>query len=447
MKNLISKRFFAALGLTAILSLAVVTPAAAFTNREGDKIVIGADEVIDDDLYVFSDSFTLDGTVKGDVISFGQSTVINGTVEGDLIAAGSEVIINGTVADDVRIAGGVLYVGAKGKIGDDLIVAGGSFETQPGSIVGGDVIFGGGQGLLAGDVTGNVRAGTSGLDLRGNVGGDVDAYVDYDKESAGSPPMSTIMQTGGQQYSVSIPQVAYGLTVSKDAKIDGSLKYTSNVELPVPAEAVGGKITRLDLPKSEVTVQQPTPAQMAGTWALGLLRKTVTLILVGLLLAWLAPALLKGAGEKIQSKALPSLGWGLVAYAAFFFVLLLLFVVMILGAVIFGMITLGGVSTAIVFASLLSIAVLILTFVLTTSWLAPVIAGSLIGKWIFRLFKSDLAEHRIWPMLVGVVIVTPFILAPLGVGFIASAVVIFFALGALWLMARDRLQKQPEVQV
>lgn len=447
MKIPFSKRLSTVLGLAAILSMAIITPAAAFDKREGDKIVIDADEVIEDDLYVFSETFTLDGTVKGDVVSFGSSIVINGTVEGDLIASGSEVIINGTVTDDVRIAGAVLYLGENGKVGDDLIAGGASLETKPGSTVGGDIVFGGGQGLLAGDVTGSIKAGTGGLDLRGRVGGDVEAYVDYDKESAGGPPISTFIQSGGQQYSVSIQNVDYGLTVSEEASIGGSLKYTSNVELPIPAGVVGEAITRLDLPVDpSVTVTPATPAEMAGEWALEMLRKMVTLILVGLLLAWLAPTLLKGAGEKIQSKPLPSLGWGAIAYAAFYFVLLVLLVAMILGAILFGLITLGGISTAIVFAGLLSMAVLCLAFVLTTAWAAPIIAGTLVGKWVFQLFKSDLAEHRIWPMLVGVVIITPFIVAPL-VGGLFGFLVILFALGALWIMARDRLQKQPEAQI
>ena len=91
--------------MLALLSLALVTPALAFEGRDGDKVVIAADEVIDDDLYVGANEFILDGTVTGDLIVGGTIITINGTVEGDLWAAGQVIIVNGTVKDDARIAG------------------------------------------------------------------------------------------------------------------------------------------------------------------------------------------------------------------------------------------------------------------------------------------------------------------------------------------------------
>ncbi|NIO72166.1 MAG: hypothetical protein GTN71_24855, partial [Anaerolineae bacterium] len=117
------KRFRKWVGLIGLICLFLFTfaPAAlAFESRSGDTVVIGADEVIEDDLYVGANTFTLDGTIKGDLIVGGSTIEINGTVEGDLIAVGQTVTVRGTVADDVRIAGQALILDSEAQVGDDV---------------------------------------------------------------------------------------------------------------------------------------------------------------------------------------------------------------------------------------------------------------------------------------------------------------------------------------
>src|SRR5689334_24413321 len=104
-------KLFSIFTLLAILTLAVATPVMAFEGRSGDDIVIKADEVINDDLYVTAQNFTLDGTVNGDVFVMGETITINGTVDGDLFAGGQTIVINGTVTGDVRIGGAALQLG------------------------------------------------------------------------------------------------------------------------------------------------------------------------------------------------------------------------------------------------------------------------------------------------------------------------------------------------
>ena len=146
------------------------TPAHAFDSRNGETIIIGKDEVIEDDLYINAATVVLDGTVKGDLIAFGATITINGVVEGDLMAAGQTVIITGEVKDDARIAGAAIQIGSSAVIGDDLLAAGASLEMQKGSQVGGDLVVGSGQVLIAGDVAEDVLAGTAAFELRGSVG-------------------------------------------------------------------------------------------------------------------------------------------------------------------------------------------------------------------------------------------------------------------------------------
>ncbi len=431
----IAARIFSLFTLIAILTLAFATPVMAFDGRSGDNITIEADEVIDDDLYVTAENFTLEGTVNGDLIVFGQTITINGTVNGDVMAAGQSVVINGTVTGDARIAGAALQLGKSADLTEDLLAGGASLETKPGSKIDGELVFGTGQALLAGDVTGDVLAGTGALELRGEFGGDVTAEVG-DAEQGTGPSPSMYMPN----VSITIPSVAAGLTISDEAKIAGNLEYTQSKEIKLPAGVVDGKVTRNEPVADNTYVKAPpTVAQKAVSWSLDLLRTMVTLILFGLLLGWLFPSFMSSLLNKLQSQPAASLGWGLVAYAAFFFVILLVVVVMILGGIIFGVLTLSGVSGTIVWVGILAIFELIVGFVLVTSFLTKILVAWLGGKWILNRFNPALAEHKVWPLVLGVVIIALLFALPF-VGWLFSLIVIFLGLGALWIWGRDLWQ-------
>jgi cytoskeletal protein CcmA (bactofilin family) len=426
-------------GLTiiALLTLTIVTTARAFEARTGEDVVIAAGEVIEDDLYVSAVTFTLDGTVQGDLIVVGQIITINGTVEGDLIAAGQAIIVNGTVMDDIRISGATFFVGEQASIGDDLFGAGYSLETRSGSQVGGSLVFAGGQVLLAGDVTYNVFAATGGLELRGAVGGNVKAGVG-EAQAAGGPPPSTFMPPTG----VTMPRVDYGLTVDPAARIGGDLEYTQSKDLSIPGGVVTGKTTRIEpQPSPEEMAAKPKPlAQKVGVWFLNLIRTFVTLFLLGLLLAWLFPKFTKNAGEKLQAKPWHSLGWGVVSYAAWLFAILVVSIAMVLLVLLFGFLTLGKLIGISAWLGLLVIVLLIFSFVLAAGFMVKIVASDLIGKLILNAARPGLGEHKIWPLIVGVVIIAILISLPF-VGWLFKALMIFFGRGALWLLGREALTK------
>lgn len=434
--------------LLTLMLLTFATPVHAFEGRDGDKVVIAADEVIEDDLYVGANEFVLDGTVKGDVIVGGSIITINGTVEGDLWAAGQAVIINGIVMDDARIAGAGLQLGNNAQVGGDLLAAGASLETKPGSTVGNDLLVGTGQALLAGDVKRDVLAGAGALELRGDFGGDVKAYVDQTEETASGPSPNVYMQ---QSIPLTLPSVAPGLTVADSAQIAGDLEYSSTYDLSFPGSAIGGQVTRVE---PEITEGKayvpPTPAQKTGKWAMDLLRTIVTLVAFGLLLGWLTPAFLNISSNNVTTQAWPSLGWGALAWAAFFFALLLIIIVMIAGGIIFGALTLGGISGTIIWLGILSMFTLTVIFVLATAYVSKIVVGAALGKWIFSKTNPTLAEHRFWPMVLGVIVIAVvvalfrFPLLPLGFfGWLLNFVVMLFGLGALWLWGRERFSRQP----
>lgn len=436
------------LAVLGMLALAIVTPVRAFENREGETVVIGKDEVVDDDLYIFAATIVVDGTIKGDLVTAGQTITINGVVEGDLMAAGQTVIINGEVMDDARIAGAALQVGSEAVVGDDLVAAGASLETMAGSQVGGDLVVGSGQALLAGDVAGDVIAGTAALELRGEFGGNVEAYVEMTAESDDMPPMNMYMN----QSPIALPQVPGGLTIADGAKIAGDLTYSSNIEIPIPSGAVSGKVTRtkVQIETGKVAVA-PTPAQKVSDWAMDMLRLAVTLILLGLFLGWLFPNFMKALPEFVQSKPWAALLWGAVSYAGFFFALLIVLLAMIFGGIVFGIFTLSGLAGTVVWVGIMTLFVMVVSFVVVTSYLTKVIVGDMLGKWLFNRFNPALAEHKFWPMILGVIVLVfgigllKFPLISIGFfGWLANFATILCGLGALWLWGRERFEKKPE---
>jgi cytoskeletal protein CcmA (bactofilin family) len=438
-------KFLSVFALVALLALALASPAYAFDGRSGEKIVIESNEVINDDLYVTAGEFVLDGTVNGDLIALGQTITINGTVEGDVMAAGQTVVVNGTITGAVRMAGSVLLLSETASVEGDIIGAGYSLEVQEGSVIGQDIVFAGGQILLTGDVSRNVLVATGAFELRGNVGGNVKAEVGEADQSYVGPPPEMFMP----QSPVPVPTVKAGLTIDPSAKIEGDLEYTQTKELAFPSGVVAGKMVRNEPVIDQTATRQETTSEKVLKWAANVLRTSFTLLLLGLFLLWLFPSFVQGLSAKLRTAFWPSLGWGAVAYAGFFVALLFTIVVMIFGSLLFGVLTLGGLAGTVVWLGILALFALSLGFVLVTSFVAKIVFGQALGKWILARANSPLVEHRFWPMVIGVIITVTVIallsfpLIPSFLGGLLNFAVVLFGLGALWLWGRERMAGRP----
>jgi cytoskeletal protein CcmA (bactofilin family) len=435
------KRFLKWAGLISLICLFLFTLAPmtlAFEGRGGDTVVIGAGEVIEDDLYVGAGTFTLDGTIKGDLIVGGTTIEINGTIEGDLIAAGQNVVVRGTVTDDVRIAGMALTLDSTAQVDDDVVAAGMSLEGKKGSSVGGDLICFGYQALLAGDVAQDLTVAVGGLQLSGSVGGDVEAEVGEAEE--GPPPTFFTMMMPGAP---AMPSVPMGLTVDEGAHIGGKLDYTSASEWSVPTGIVAGVVTH-HMPEIEAKVEEEvvvSPAMLAVNWFLGHLRRLVTLLLAGLLIVWAIPGWVEKATGALRTKPLPSLGWGVVSIAAFIFALLIILIVTILVAVVLGVITLGDLAGTTAWTGILTMALLAFFFSIAVTYVTKIVVSFLGGRLILASLKPDWAEGRIWPLVVGVVLFVIVTAIPI-LGWLVNLAVVLLGLGALWLLGRDIYQQR-----
>jgi cytoskeletal protein CcmA (bactofilin family) len=426
-------------GLILLVALFAVPTARAFEGRGGDIVIIGADEVIDDDLYVAAGEFTLDGTVKGDLVVVGSTLTINGAVEGDLIAAGQSVIVNGSVEDDARVAGFALTF--QGDVSDDVIAAGFSLEGREDSSIGGDIIYAGYQALLAGDVSGDVDASGAAVKIAGTIAGDLNVDVGGTDPGEQIPPFYSFIPN-----LPAVPSVPSGLTVDGGAKIDGDLSYTANAEAAIPGDAVAGDVDFNRYVPAETEAEErpaPSPAVRTGWWFLRQFRRLITLLLIGVLMMWVAPDWTRKLAKSIETQPLPSLGWGLVAIAVFGVLMVLLIIATVLLTVVFGVVTLGGLAGRFAVLGGIITSATGFSFSLLWRYVTSIVIGLLLGQLIFRALNSSAEQSRWWPMVLGVVILVIITAVPV-LGWLAKLGIVLLGLGAIWIWARDLLTSRGE---
>lgn len=400
-------------------------PAAAVEFRAGQNVVVGADEVVADDLYATGETVTIDGRVEGDVIASGREIRINGEATGDLMAAGQAVVVNGVVGDDVRMAGMVLKLGPGASVGDDVVAAGFSLETGADSLVAGSLLFSGFQALLAGDLGESLTGSMAALEIRGGIDGDSAVAVE------GDPEMPSFVQFIPAPEP--LPVVAGGLTVTESARLAGELEYTSSAEAR-GAGAGSDALTRMEPPASpaaETVKRKPS-------WP-GKLLRWLGLILLGLLLAGLAPGWLEARSEDVRSRPLPTAAIGLLGVAALPVGIGLALVVVAILALLLGLVKLGNVAALALVLGLVTIGALLLAFWLTASYLAPLLVGLSAGRWVLGRVAAERARGLALPLVAGLVLLALLRLVPL-LGFLVALGVLLLGWGAvlIWLWRRLR---------
>ena len=93
-----------ALVLAGFCAALLLQPASAMASetRKGESVVVGSDEAIKGDVFLFGERVRVDGTVDGDVFVFGHDVNVNGHVKGDVIAFAQQLRVNGQVDGNVR---------------------------------------------------------------------------------------------------------------------------------------------------------------------------------------------------------------------------------------------------------------------------------------------------------------------------------------------------------
>ncbi len=449
-------KIFSTLTIFLLLALAIIPSASAFESIDETNYILEEGEVIEETLYIGAESIVIDGTLKGDLYAGAQTVTVNGTVEGDiytgaqtieingtiegdLVAFAQSILITGTVKDDLRAGASALKLSKEAQIGDDLLFGGASLETKKGSFVAGDIVVGAAQVLVSGNVDGDIAVGAGAFELNGDVTGNVNAQVESNENSKNMPPMNY-----GPPPTFGIPQVSPGMTIDENASIGGDLSYTAYNKMTFPTGVVAGETLRIEPAYEEFEAPTPpTPTEVAGFWALSWVRTVITLFIVGLLFMQFFPNLLLGAGHRLQTNPLPSFGWGILSYLAFFSALFFIALATIIGATIFGALTLGSLSFIIIVVGILLSISFTLAFVIIVAYLTKIIVSVLGGNLILARVKPEWVNHKVYPLLVGVTLLSLIISIPV-VGWFIKIIIILLGLGALWILGSEQFGKKEE---
>jgi cytoskeletal protein CcmA (bactofilin family) len=398
-----------------VLVLLSSTPIEAAEFKTGKEVTIAKDEVIDDDLYMTGETMTVRGIVRGDVVASGKMVRIEGVVEGDVMAAGQAVVIDGQVRDDVRIAGMMLKLGEAARVGDDLFAAGFSFESEGGSQVAGRTSLTGYQALVAGRHQEDLVGALVGLQIEGQVDGNVQAAV----ESEAGPAWWTQFM----QSPVPLPAVDPGLTLGSGARVGGDLSYKSQAAAEIADSALVTGET-----EHEVAGAAETPEVRPGQRLAKVLRWFVALFLFGALLLRLVPDKVSGVATTVSERPAASLGWGIVTLLGFPVAMVLVLVVTLVLAMIFGFMTLGKMAALIVILGLLLEFLLAVKLWVAVAFLAPVVV-SLAGGRLLMTRGGAVEKSRYLSLLVGLALLALFGLVPF-VGALVCWLVALIGLGA-----------------
>jgi cytoskeletal protein CcmA (bactofilin family) len=446
---------FVLLGLVSVLVFATVAPVQAAVFNNDGKIPAG--QIVDDDLFLSGQSVQMDGTVNGILFADGQTVTITGTVNGDLFAFGQDIVItdkavingnvfsggrsitvNGHVTGSLFSGGSDVRLGETAKVDHNLYVGGYNIATANGSTVAYDAYLGGFQTILHGDITRNLNVGASAVELYGKVGGNANLNV----EAPGVNNQNR-MQYMASQYQLPAA-VDSGLRIDKAAVIGGKLVYTSPVQQDAGIQAApagGAVVWQTPVPNKNEQNQSGSnrfPVEYRfgpASILLGILRSLVTLLALGGLAVWLAPALLKRSAEQVKTRTLASLGVGILAGAVAFFGSGIAFFVIILVGVLLALVTLGGLSATVIWLGLAVLFLALVCFTLLAVYASKLVMAKMVGDWLLSKLAPQMGETPYWGLALGILIFVVLAAIPFVGGWISAAAT-FIGLGAIWFALR-----------
>lgn len=402
-------------------------PVWAAEFRSSKDVKVGPEETIQDDLYAFGETITIDGILEGDLIAFAKDIIINGEVRGDVIAAAQTIEATGTLGDDVRVAGQALKLGPKARVGGDVIAAGMSLETEKGSTIAGDFIYAGLQALLAGEIDKDLLAHLSNLQMTGKIGGDVKVEVNGNGE-----PFPVEAMTGNQPVRIKMPEVPGGLTIDSTAEVVGKLNYTSKQDAHIDeaAKLTGG--VSHEVP--EVAPPQPNgppPQPPALALLYSRLRHFLCAAMIGLVVFLVMPKSSLAWADNIRTRPLASLGSGILGIIGFVVVLVGIIIATVVIAIGVGVSSLTELVPTVVVGGILGFGILVFIFLVFFAFLAEAVVGLALGR---MFLKQDNFGARLVAFLLGLAVVALLLSIPVA-GIYLAFLVFLFGLGGytLWI--------------
>jgi cytoskeletal protein CcmA (bactofilin family) len=328
-----------------------------------------------------------DETVDGDLYLFAGTVTMDGTVDGDLAAFGGQVQVNGSVTGDLLVAGGTVNVN--------------------------------------GDVSGDIRSSGGQVTISGTTGEDLVATGGQTTLSSGGTVGGDLIVSGG--------------TVSVAGEVAGNIEGSAGTY--TRSGTVGGD-EHVVVPTEEDDVAEATTNRVTDG-----LRHFVVLLIIGGILLWLLPRLVRRPADALASQPLLALGGGLLAWIGFVVGIIALVLIAILLAIALGLLQLGALVAVEIVGTVLAIGVLSFLFWVAVAFLADIVVAFALARLVARDDPSWTTPWRELLLLAaGVALVVIVTSLPIVGGF-AKLLVVLFGLGALavaaWRWWRGRGRPTP----
>lgn len=368
--------------LSSFLLLSVTfTPKVLAQSADDDTVVLGKDEVVNQDYFAAGSSVTIHGTINGDAYIFGGTIIVDGVINGDLITAGGTVNVGGEVKNDLRVAGGNVIV--EGKVGGSILGGAGTLNLTKSSSIGGSLIAGSGMMNINTQVNKNVWLGSGQVRINSNLKSDVLIGADE-------------------------------VVLDSEAKVDGNLTYWSENQIKLlQGASVSGIVKREEIKKIE-------QAKFLGlAWGFSLMMKiasTMTLIILGFLMLRFFPKKTVEVSSEVGKNPLASFGWGVGVSIVTLFAILIL-VIAVLG---------------------LPLAALLLVTFGMGIYLSSVFVGLWLGRTLFSNLDTTGSYH--WALMVGLILLGLITMLPI-VGWLLKVISVCVGLGALIRVKRSTYQE------
>ena len=325
--------------------------------------------------------------MTGDLFVVARRVTISGIVSGSVSAAARSLKISGTVENTVRLTGGDLLI--SGSVQGDVVTGSRSTTVTRGASIGGDVYLG------AGDAA-----------FRGSVGGDVRGSAD--ELSVDAPVTGSILVS------------ARSLTVTRNARVGGNVRYASDQAASIsPSAVIAGQIERTS--SFRATGGPEIVSALTGQFA-----RLIIGLLTGLILLLIIPGPIVATADVIRGRWFGSAAAGMVGVVTW------PIAVAVLAVLVVG-IPLALIGTALFFCF---------------AWLSQVFVGLAIGRFVLPGgWKQAARGYNVLALAIGMILIGAVRAAPVPYLSLAVAmIVMIIGLGGVLItvhMGATALRRAP----
>ncbi|MEK7774704.1 MAG: polymer-forming cytoskeletal protein [Candidatus Zixiibacteriota bacterium] len=156
--------------IPGLFAVWTTSPLASQFEKGSQQVHISNLHQINDDLYVWTHTLTVDGIITGDLVAGAETIDINGAITGSTNVFANSVTLGGTTTGSARAFARVVVI--DGMVGGSVVSAAGSITLEKGGVVSREAHFFAGKVTCEGTVLGDLHAYGNEIILSGTVEGD-----------------------------------------------------------------------------------------------------------------------------------------------------------------------------------------------------------------------------------------------------------------------------------